>query len=195
MRFIVLAAALLLATAPLSAQSVGPVSGLPLADESFAQASGAASTLRALAGERGTVLVFWANKCAWVDRYEARLLALAEAYRQQGYSFVLVNSFGPANAAEVAERSVERARARGYTLPYIVDREGALARAVGAKRAPQVFVYDAAGALRYQGAIDDKPSDAAGVSNFYLRDALDASLRGTAPAMAQTEALGCLIAF
>jgi thiol-disulfide isomerase/thioredoxin len=166
---------------------------LPLQDATFAQAGGGSVALGTLAGERGTVLVFWANKCPWVDRYEDRLLALASRYGAQGYRFVLVNSFGPSVADETAEMSAARAASKGYSLPYLTDTDGALAAALGASRAPEVYVFDAARTLVYVGSVDDNPTNANAASRLYLQESLDAGLQGDRPETAQTESLGCMI--
>ena len=55
-----------------------------------------------------------------------------------------------------------------------------------------MFVYDRDRRLRYHGAIDDN-RDETGVSQQYLRDALDALLDGNDPAVAETPAVGCTV--
>lgn len=145
----------------------------------------AAGGLAQYAGPKGLVVVFWANRCVWTDRYEARLNEVAGRYGAT-HGLVLVEA-----ATTGAGRTA--ATERPATLRSVPDTDGAIARAFGATRAPQVFVFDATGALAYAGAIDDSPSDAAAAQRAYLREALDATGAGTAPATARTEALGCLI--
>ncbi len=191
-------ALLLLLAAPFaaSAQELPLGSPLPLADQTFSRADGQSGTLASLAGSKGTVVVFWANKCAWVDRYEDRLLGLAREYGAQGYNFVLVNSFnGATDANEAPDKSAARATAKSYAVPYVTDAGGALAKALGAARAPQVFVFDSNKSLVYVGAIDDSPSDAAAAKQRFLSDALRAGSAGKAPETTRSEALGCLIRF
>lgn len=189
---------LLFALLPLSAtaQELPLGSPMPLSDRSFPGVDGSAATLGSLAGQNGTVVVFWANRCAWVDRYEARLMELASQFGSQGYRFVLVNSFNAASDEnESAARSAARARDKGYNVPYLTDADGALARALGAVRAPQVFVFDGNRSLIYVGAIDDSPADAASAQHRFLHDALTAGASGQTPATTRSEALGCLIRF
>ena len=178
------------------AQELPLGSPLPLASQTFSAADGATGALSSMVGTKGTVFVFWSNKCAFVDRYEARLMDLAARYSQQGYRFVLVNSSNPAkDANESAEKAAARAAEKAYTMPYVLDTDGAFAKALGAARAPQVFVFDANSSLVYVGAIDDSPADAATASSYFLRDALDAVGSGKTPATTRSEALGCLIRF
>ena len=55
-----------------------------------------------------------------------------------------------------------------------------------------MFVFDRDRRLVYHGAIDDN-RDETGVSQHYLRDALDAVLAGTDPAVAETPPVGCTV--
>ncbi len=164
-----------------------------MADTALPRATGGTASLASLAGTRGTVVVFWANQCPWVDRYEERLFSLADRYGADGYSFVLVNSFGPSVDAESPERSSARYSNKGYALPYLIDGKGALATAMGASRAPQVYVFDENRALVYVGSVDDNPTNADAASRRYLEESIDAQMAGGRPETAQTESLGCLI--
>ena len=67
-----------------------------------------------------------------------------------------------------------------------------MARAFGAERTPDVFVFDRNLDLRYRGAPDadhEDPSENAA----WLRDALDALLDDREPERAETEPVGCTI--
>lgn len=178
----------LLSAPVLQAQELPLGSALPRADAALAAASGGTATLASLAGPRGLVVAFWSNSCPWVDRYEQRVLDLAARYGGQGYGFVLVNP-----AATDASKNAARVSERGYSMPYLTDEGAQLARALGAQRTPQFFVFDAGRSLVYVGAVDDSPAEASAASRSYLREALDAALRGDAPQTPRTEALGCLI--
>jgi len=169
---------------------------LPLADRPMPSTDGRSLTLAQLQGSRGLVVVFWSNRCPWVDRYEARLKELAETYEGRGIRFVLVNANDAgAFPQESLEASAAQARRKGYTLPYVRDEGSTLAQALGASRTPEVFVFTAQGRLLYRGAIDDSPGDAANVQQAYLREALEALLQGRQPAITETSPFGCLIRF
>ena len=191
MRTLLLFVALLIA--PTASAQIALGGALPMADTALPTATGGTASLASLAGTRGTVVVFWANQCPWVDRYEERLFLLADRYGDDGYKFILVNSFGPGVAAETAERSAARYSSKGYTLPYLLDANGALAAAMGASRAPQVYVFDEKRALVYVGSVDDNPTNADAASRRYLQESIDAEMVGGRPETAQTESLGCLI--
>ena len=70
-----------------------------------------------------------------------------------------------------------------------------MARAYGATRTPEAFLFDAAGNLVYHGAIDDNAKDASAVAEPFLKDAVQAVATGTEVPVAETKALGCTIKF
>jgi peroxiredoxin len=87
----------------------------------------------------------------------------------------------------------ERAKEKGFNFPYLFDESQSVARAYGAERTPEVFLFDKQGQLRYHCAIDDNYDDPGAVKDPYLRNALDAVL-GTKPlSMAATPPQGCTI--
>ncbi len=87
----------------------------------------------------------------------------------------------------------ERAREKSFSFPYLRDATQEVARAYGAERTPEVFLFDKTEILRYHGAIDDNYDNPAAVQNKYLRSALDALLSGGAPPTPDTKAVGCSI--
>ncbi len=89
----------------------------------------------------------------------------------------------------------QRAKARGFKFPYVVDATSDVARAFGATRTPEAYLFDAAGKLVYHGTIDDNYKSEKDVKTTYLKDALDAVIAGEAVPVAQTKAVGCSIKF
>lgn len=69
--------------------------------------------------------------------------------------------------------------------PILVDYDGKVGKAYGAKTTPHMFVIDKEGVLRYQGAFSDK-----GDKNYVL-DAVVAVSKGEEPSPATTRAWGC----
>lgn len=181
----------LTASTPVAAQpdlTVG--SEMPLSNERFATSEGSNVRLSGLAGNRGTVVMFWSNQCPWASRYEQRVQELVDQYASQGIAFVLVNSNDP---AAFPKESASASRQMGYSVPYVMDPEGRLARAFGAARIPHVFLFDAGNALRYRGTIDDSPGDPGNVTQPYLRDAVSALVEGQNVQTAQSQAFGCML--
>jgi peroxiredoxin len=84
------------------------------------------------------------------------------------------------------------AQERGLPFPYLRDDTQEIATAYGAERTPEVFVFDAELTLCYHGAPDDN-YDESQASVPYLRNALDATLAGQEPPVADTPPVGCTI--
>ncbi len=139
------------------------------------------------------VLVQSCNHCPYVQAWESRLSAIARDYADRGVRVVAVNSNDAANYPEDSfEEMQKRASAQGFAFDYVYDGPQAIARELGAERTPEVFLFDHDRKLAYHGAIDDS-RDEDGVSQQYLRDALDAVLSSQEPAVSETPAVGCTV--
>ena len=90
---------------------------------------------------------------------------------------------------------VARSKKLGFKFPYAVDATSDLARAFGATRTPEAFLFDAAGKLVYHGTVDDNAQDEKAVKQAWLRDAVTAVSAGKVVATAETKALGCGIKY
>ncbi len=184
----------LLLTAGASAQGLTYGDPIPLGGTSFQAADGAQTALNTAKGSSGLVVVFWSNACPWTDRYAPRLADLAARYTPAGFGFVLVNANDPAMAPrEAASASREVSTSAGLVMPYLADPGGQLAAAFGVSNAPHAFFFDASGALRYDGTIDDSPASAERVRVPYLAQAMDQSVAGLAVEVQRTQAFGCTL--
>ena len=143
-------------------------------------------------GGPGVAVVFTCNHCPYAQAWEGRLVGIGRDYAGR-FPLVAISSN---NAAAFPEDSFEemgkRAMTLGYTFDYLYDESQVVARACGAERTPEVFVFDAGRRLVYHGAIDDSRDEPA-VTQHYLRDALDALLEGREPPVADTPPVGCSI--
>ena len=139
------------------------------------------------------VVVFTCNHCPYAQAWEGRLIQLQRDYTDRGVAFVAINANDPVKyPGDNFEAMQERARAYEYPYPYLQDQPQTTARAYGAERTPEVFVFDAARRLVYHGAPDDN-REAEQVGQHYLRDAIEAALAGQPAPMAETPAVGCTI--
>ncbi len=147
-------------------------------------------------GSRGTLVIFTCNHCPWAKAWQTRIAELGNTYKGRGIGVIAINANDPAAAAEDAfPEMVTRAKEVGFQFPYVVDSGSTVARAFGAERTPEAYLFDATGKLVYHGTIDDNAQDAAQVKQHYLADALDAVAAGKPVGMAETKALGCSIKF
>lgn len=139
-------------------------------------------------------VIFSCNHCPYAQAWEARLIQIQRDYAPRGVRFVVINAN---DAAKYPTDDFEHMRARSeekqYPFPYLYDETQEVARAYGATRTPEIFLFDAQRVLRYHGAPDDNYEDPTAVRHHYLRDALDALLASQAPATPQTKPVGCTI--
>ena len=138
--------------------------------------------------------VVWScNHCPYVQAWEGRLSGIARDYADRGVRVVAVNSNDADNYPEDSfEEMQKRSQEQGFAFDYLYDEPQAVARALGAERTPEVFVYDRERRLRYHGAIDDNRDETA-ASQQYLRDALDALLAGDDASLSETPPVGCTV--
>lgn len=139
------------------------------------------------------VLIQTCNHCPYAQAWEGRISAIQSDYAGRGVRIVAINSNDAVSHPEDSfPEMVARAAAQSYTFDYLYDEDQSVARALGAERTPEVYVFDADRRLAYHGAVDDNRDDEA-VTAYYLRDALDAVLAGRAPRVSETPAVGCSV--
>jgi Redoxin len=85
-----------------------------------------------------------------------------------------------------------RAEEKGFVFPFLYDETQESARAYGASRTPEVFVFDAEHRLVYHGAPDSDHRDPQ-AAEPYLAPALEAVLARTQPKVQETPPVGCTI--
>lgn len=162
---------LLVLALPVSAQENDPKRAPTVIPEPAKVGIGKAYPGPALATARGTgkllIVAFSGPDCPLSKLYRPKLDRLSEEYVRRGIPFLVVSTDD-----RVFSPLLEPARST------------------------ETFVLDAAGVLRYRGAIDDQygvgyKRDAA--TRSYLIDAIEAVLAGREPPIAATEAPGCAV--
>lgn len=140
------------------------------------------------------VLVQSCNHCPYVQAWEGRLNAVARDYADRGVAVVAICSNDAEAVPEDAfPEMVARAAEKQFAFDYLHDEDQRLARALGATRTPELFVFDHARTLVYHGVIDDSRDDEDAVTQPYLRNALDAVLGAAAPPTPETAPQGCFV--
>jgi peroxiredoxin len=147
-------------------------------------------------GPKGTLVVFTCNGCPFANAWETRIVSLANDYAKKGIGVLLVDANDPSIAKTDAPELVKaRHQERGMQVPYVIDENQTVARAFGASKTPEAFLFDKAGKLVYHGTIDDNAHEPDKVSKQYLKDALEGVTAGKAPAQGETKSMGCGIKF
>jgi peroxiredoxin len=148
-----------------------------------------------VAGKEGTLVIFSCNHCPFVKAWQDRIASIGNAAKGKGVGVIAINSNDPAAYAEDSYNEMQkRAQQLGFTFPYVVDATSDVARAFGATRTPEAFLFDKGGKLVYHGAIDDS-KEADQVAKRFLQDAIDAEVAGKAVPVTETKFVGCGIKF
>jgi len=187
--------ALALTVAPARAQlAIGDA--VPMKDVKMAGVDGKSVTLASVAGKKGTLVVFTCNHCPWAKMWQTRVTEIGNAAGKVGIGMVAINANDPAEYPEDGMDGMkQRAKELKIKFPYVVDATSDVARAFGASRTPEAFLFGADGKLVYHGTIDDSPKDAAAVKDAYLKDAVNAVSTGKTVTTAETKSMGCSIKF
>jgi peroxiredoxin len=134
------------------------------------------------------VLVFLGNHCPVVQMYEDRLIDFTTAYKDKGVKVVGVSVND--NEQDKLPKIKEYMKDHKSNYVYGYDESQAIGHAYGATNTPQFFVLDKERKIRYLGAMDDNRTEAK-VKKTYLKDAVEALLKGETPAVEETRPDGC----
>ncbi|WP_372365701.1 thioredoxin family protein [Candidatus Uabimicrobium sp. HlEnr_7] len=156
-----------------------------------------------LADFKGKVVVLeWTNyRCPFVVKHYnesvKNMQKLQEKYTKKGVVWLSICSSAPGNQGHMPSDKIKEAMKKLGAAPtaYLIDADGAVGKAYGAKTTPHMFVVSAKGAFLYKGAIDSirsaKSADVAKAQNF-VAETLDVVLgdkKGEVPA--STKSYGC----
>ena len=108
-----------------------------------------------------TVVLEWFNPgcpyCAFAYGEKGPLRKLPETLKAKGIVWLSIVSEKPDNPGGKAETIQKFVKANGISAPMLLDPDGKVGRAYGAKTTPHMFVIDGKGVLVYQGALDNAP--------------------------------------
>jgi peroxiredoxin len=143
---------------------------------------------------KAVAVVFTCNHCPYAIAWEDRINAIARDYAPKGVRLFAINANNATtHPADSFENMVKHADEKHFVFPYLHDESQSVARAYGAERTPECFIFGATKTLLYHGAPDDNYDNPQAIKQHYVREALDAILAGKTPAVAETKAVGCSI--
>lgn len=193
------------------AASVGVVAVAARGEESAIGKPAPAFTLKSAAGHDVTlaqlkgkpVVLEWINlECPFVRKHygSGNMQRLQRTYTGKGVQWYAVCSSAPGKQGylEPAEWQKRMKEQDGAPTAVLIDADGTVGKAYGAKTTPHMYVIDREGVLAYSGAIDDKPStDPATVTGAvnYVSQALDAVLEGKAVGRSTSTPYGCSVKY
>lgn len=195
-----LLAAALAVTAGAAAES-GPSIGNPAPEFVGTDSNGKHVALKDFKG-RIVVLEWSNNQCPFVGKHyrSGNMQSLQKEAAGEGVVWLTILSSAPGEQGNVtAAEANELTRSRGASpTAVILDPEGTIGHAYGARTTPHMFVIDKNGTLDYMGGMDDKPTtdlaDVATAKN-YVRLALAAVTAGKPVQEAVTRPYGCSIKY
>jgi len=138
------------------------------------------------------VVVFLANHCPVVKAYEDRVIEFTKDYKDKGVKVVGIAVSQASVDKLPAIKDYMKENKSNYIYGY--DESQAIGKAYGAVATPQFFVLDKERKIRYTGALDDSQREDK-VKKTYLRDAVDAVLKGETVEFTESQPKGCGVSY
>ena len=179
---------LIVSVAFLGGIAFGAEPGQKVDDLTFTDLSGKSHKLSDYAGSKAVVLVFLSTRCPVSNAYDGRVKKLAAAYSGKGVTFIAINS----DRRETVDEIRKHASKAGFSFSVMKDKDGSIARALGATVTPEAIVLAGDRTVLYQGRIDDSQRESH-VKRKDLGRTLDEVLAGKAVTNAKTKSFGCRI--
>jgi hypothetical protein len=192
--------ATLLATAAASALAAATV-GQPAPAFTATDVTGKPVALSDFKGRH--VVLEWVNPgCPYVQKHygAGNMQATQQGAVAQGVVWLTINTTARDHGdyKPPAEMAAWMKAQKAAATATLMDVEGTVGRAYGARTTPHMYVINPAGTLVYAGAIDSKPSanpaDIPGATN-HVKQALAESLAGKPVTVASTRAYGCTVKY
>lgn len=159
---------------------------LPAPNFTLPDLDGQSHSLRDYLG-RVVILNFWSAECPWSNRSDELIAEYITEWGDTVQYFPIAS-----NANETKELIAKEASHRGLKI-LLIDEDHIIADLFGAMATPHLFVIDALGILRYQGAFDDVTFRQRTPTQNYLEVAIESIRQGDLPDPAHTPAYGCAI--
>lgn len=139
------------------------------------------------------LLIVTCNHCPHARAYIKRIRDLYERFKER-IGFFAINPNDPVQYPEDSfENMKPMAASLGINGYYLFDETQDLARALGATRTPEVFLFDSLGKLAYHGAIDDNERNPQHVTQHYLQESIKSILENRDVVVKETQPVGCSV--
>ena len=177
------------------------VVGDPAPAFTLADTNGRSHSLADLKGKT-VVLEWWNYECPFVGKHygSGNMQRLQKEWTAKGVVWLTISSSAPGKQGYVdgAQANTLMKEKQGAPTAVLLDHDGKVGRAYGAKTTPHMFVIDPGGTVVYAGGIDDKPStdqaDIATAKN-YVSAALGEVTAGKPVTMAISQPYGCSVKY
>jgi peroxiredoxin len=149
------------------------------------------------------VLVFLANHCPWVKGGDRDLIKLVD--EMKGRSVRVVGVSVNHREDDRLPAMKKHAAEVGYNFAYVYDESQDLGRKLGATITPEYFVFGSDRRLVYMGLLHNSPAmmrrdgtleyTKGEPTEFYVKDAIEATLASTTVPVSETRAQGCTVKY
>ncbi len=140
------------------------------------------------------IIIFMAVDCPITQKYMATIRDLAQKYQSQQISVV---GYFPAGLSKKGAKEFRQEYQVPEIIQFINDKKRIMTNKYNATVTPEVVLVDKNQRVIYQGSIDNWFFELGRyrleVTENYLIDAIEASLKGDQPSIKKTEAIGCFI--
>lgn len=134
------------------------------------------------------------NHCPYAQAYWPRMIKLAEKFEEDNLGVVAIcGNDANVQPQDSFENMKSLAKQFRLSFPYLHDEEQKVMKQLGAKKTPEVFLFNSKRELVYKGAIDDSWDNESTVMSVYLDDAIEYTLDGIDIDYPEVEAEGCSI--
>jgi peroxiredoxin len=141
---------------------------------------------------KGFVIVFTCNTCPVAQKYEQRIIQLAEKLNDKEWPLIAINSNDEGmSPGDSFDKMQSRAKSKKYSFPYLHDESQSIVNAFGATKTPHFYVLDANKKIKYIGALDDNAEDVSAIKTRYVENAIGAIEKNQDPNPSFTRAVGC----
>ncbi len=169
-------------------------------DFTLVDMDGKEHTLSSYTSKGNVVVLEWFNhECPFVKKHynheSDTMNSLARSWEGKSVVWLRINSAAINTSSGKAENVRQAIADWNISTPMLVDANGKVGKAYGAKRTPEMYVITADGILAYHGAIDNDNTARGPGSTNYVSQAVGEVLAGKPVSQATTQAYGCSIKY
>ncbi len=168
--------------------------GATAPDFALRDSEGKVWRLEDLRGPKGTLIMFLANHCPYVQAAIGRIVRDTTELEGHGVRAVAIMpndiTLSPGDAPD---KMAAFAKEHGFPFPYLIDDTQDVARTYGAVCTPDFFGFDFDLMLRYHGRLDAGRRDGAPVGRRELYEAMVQIAASGAEPAEQLPSMGCSI--
>ena len=189
-----------------TAEATGVTVGEAAPEFTLTDTNGDTHALSDFAGR--VVVLEWTNpQCPFVKKFygDGAMQGLQEQYTEEGVGdhevvWLTIASSAPGKQGHMSpdEWNAHVEESGAACTAVLIDEDGAVGQRYAAKTTPHLYIIDAEGTLRYQGAIDDTPStdanDIADATN-YVATTMAALASGDEVSPTDTKPYGCSVKY